>query len=98
MRRIPHYAIANDLKLCGYSNAEIAAKLGVKTDTVRAYFSRARRRGHSGDYPPPSVIAPLPADIRQWVQSCTPPGAHIEDTIRAIIIDAFNEENLGVQP
>ena len=79
----------------------MAERLGVTVRTVGGYISRARVAGLVGGPHGSNVgrlLRSLPPEIDAWLKSQVPPGGTITEMIRAIVIDAYYEENLVAYP
>ena len=79
----------------GHTAEEIRSALGLTRSTVESYLCKAQREKRLVLRPkgrPRSVWQMLPAEVRKWLFSVTPSGASVEETMRAIIVDAYNEE------
>lgn len=53
----------------------------------------AQRRGVARAGSMPKLLGPLDKEVLDWLMAQTPDGAIIADTIRAIVTDAYHEEN-----
>lgn len=40
-----------------------------------------------------SLIAPLEDDVKAWLYEITPEGVSVSETIRSIIVDAYDDEH-----
>lgn len=76
---------------CGLD--EIADIMGLNEDAVRSHLRNARKAGIGTkiDRSIP-ILEGLPDEIVGWIRRITPENATVPDTIRAIITDAYNEE------
>ena len=66
---------------------EIAASLGVTPDAVESTIHRYHR-----NVPRRHLFHNLPPDIVEWLIRITPAGASLADTVRSILVDAYNDE------
>jgi transposase len=89
-------ALAVDLLSQGLPHLVVAAKLRVSSGTIAHYASWARNQGYSIPYrgkgKPRALISTLPCEVRRWLADQVPPGCSVEDVVRAIVIDTYNEE------
>ena len=79
----------------------MAERLGVTVRTVGGYISRARVAGLVGGPHGSNVgrlLRSLPPEVDAWLKSQVPPGSTITEMIRAIVIDAYYEENFVAHP
>jgi len=84
-----------DLYTRGHTAEEIERASGLTRSTVHSYLFKAQRAGRlrlRAKGRPVAVMKLLPPEVRQWLWSITPAGATVEDTMKAIIIDTYEEE------
>lgn len=79
----------------GMRSSEVAALTGLATGTVNGYAAWARRKGalnYRTTGRAENVVAGLSFEVASWLASITPEGADVSDTIRSILVDAYEEE------
>jgi hypothetical protein len=79
----------------GWTYAQICQETGLKYGTVSGYAAWAREKGlvaFRSRGRPDLVISKLPPEVAKWLRDISPVGGSVEDTIRAIVVDAYNEE------
>lgn len=82
------------LRTKGHAISEIAEIMGVGEATVKHHLRLSSRRGEPvRPDPATAVLEPLPQDIQAWITQITPAGSSVSDTLRAIVTDAYHEEN-----
>lgn len=86
---------AKAVNWCWRARKEGLAPPKLKAGASGFYYIDNRARRHAG-VPPGSmvnVLGPLDEPMLNWLIQQTPDGATVADTIRAIVIDAYQEEN-----
>jgi transposase len=79
----------------GLTYAEISQETGLQQSTVGSYAAWGRAKGMimlRTRGRPELVISRLSPEIAAWLRGITPDGATVEDTIRAIVVDAYLQE------
>ena len=85
----------------GVTQEAMAERLGVTVRTVGGYISRARVAGLVGGPHGSNVgrlLRSLPPEVDAWLKAQIPEGGTITEMIRAIVIDAYYEENHVAYP
>ena len=84
----------------GVSMDAIAERRGVSVRTVAGYISRAKTAGLvSGESNSLGrLLRSLPPEVDAWLKAQVPPDSTITEMIRAIVIDAYYEENYIAYP
>ena len=95
---VQHAARLHNAKL----DAEvIAERMGIQLGTVYNYISRARA---AGMLEVPTIggmgqlLRSLPPEVDAWLKAQVPPDSTITEMIRAIVIDAYYDENYIAYP
>ena len=92
---------AAQLRNDGYSTEVISECLGVKPSTVYNYIWTAKENGlleASNRNNMVHLLRSLPPEVDAWLKSQIPEGGTITEMIRAIVIDAYYDENLVAYP
>ena len=79
----------------GLTPREVAIRTGLRPGTISGYAAWGRAQGqlsYRTKGRPELVISRLPPEVLVWLREQTPEGAAVEDTIRAIVVDAYHEE------
>jgi hypothetical protein len=79
----------------GLTYAEISQETGLQKGTIGSYAAWGRAKGMitlRTRGRPELVISRLSPEIAAWLRDVTPDGATVEDTIRAIVVDAYLQE------
>ena len=87
---------AAQLRNDGYSTEVISERLSVKPSTVYNYIWIAKADGlleASTNNNMVHLLRSLPPEVDAWLKSQVPPGGTITEMIRAIVIDAYYDEN-----
>jgi hypothetical protein len=87
-----------DLWPTGLSLRSIGKILGIDKEMAHKHVRMGHNRGVLTETNRPggrrrAVTDDLPPEVIEWLVSITPSGATVDQTIQAIIIDAYNEEN-----
>ena len=95
---IQHAARLHNAKL---DTEVIAERMGVGQRTVNGYISKARAAGLieapiGGNMG--CLLRSLPPEVDAWLKAQVPPDSTITEMIRAIVIDAYYDENLVAYP
>ena len=75
------------LKASGMSNKEVARIVGMSDGSVAVMCSTRRL-----NLPKRHLLHDLPPHIVDWLITNTPDGASIADTVRSILVDAYNDD------
>lgn len=92
---------AAQLRNDGYSTEVISERLGVKPTTVYNYIWIAKENGLlevSKRNNMVHLLRSLPPEVNAWLKAQVPPDSTITEMIRAIVIDAYYEENYVAYP
>jgi hypothetical protein len=89
----PKYMIAVELLREGHSRNSVSEIMGVSVWNVGCYATYARRKGIS--YMPDmdaALLKHLPPKVSAWLRKQVPENSTVGDVLRAIVIDAYNDE------
>lgn len=92
--------LAVKMLAAGRRYRDVAGVTGLAVNTVASYARLALRDGTlvRRSRNAASLLAGLPADVRDWLAAETPPGATVEQVVIAIILDAYAEDTAADMP
>ena len=88
----PREIEAMNLINLGHSRETVAHRMGISEGAVRSHLSRARSAGAAvRDDSAGQAMMHLSDEVLRWLAEITPAGCKVSDTIRGIIVDAYQE-------